>query len=332
MIAASLSALLPAPAVPLALSSTNATAGTDSLTATNPATVMGELWHHFSSHGSSLGSRLLLIVVLSVLVHLLVRFIREFSEWIIQRSHNQKTPLDFVTRQPKFVTFLQLLAATVTFSMYFIALGLVLEELFNLNLAAYLASASIIGLAISFGSQGLVQDVVTSLTLIFSDAMDAGDMVELSGTVVVTGRVEQLGLRFTMLRNFYNQTVFVPNRTIANVSRFTQGGVIAYADIQVPAGADVVKVNEVITGVVKGTWTQFGAIILSEPLIEPAAAAQGGGWEFIRVHFKLWPGQGALIETTFRQQIIHSLKAFDANYAEWQVPITYRAKTISKAV
>jgi small conductance mechanosensitive channel len=55
--------------------------------------------------------------------------------------------------------------------MSFFAFGLVLEE-FGVNLTAYLASASILGLAISFGSQGLVQDMVIGLTLIFLDAMD----------------------------------------------------------------------------------------------------------------------------------------------------------------
>jgi len=311
----------------------NPSAGTADMVTNLPVpTEMTLLLRHFSSHDSSLGLRLLLIVVMSVLVHLLVRLIRSLSEWLIQRSHAQKTPLDFVTHQPKFITFIQLIANAATFSMYFFAMGLVLEELFRLNLATYLASASIIGLAISFGSQGLVQDVVISLTLIFSDALDVGDMVEIAGTVTVTGRVEEISLRFVILRNFYNQTVFIPNRTIANVSRFIQGGVVAYADIQIPAGADPASVATIVAGVVKGTWTQFGAIILTEPLIEPVAVAQGGGWEFIRVHFKIWPGQGPLIENTFRQQLVSRLKAFDPNYADWQVPITYRAKTISKPV
>jgi hypothetical protein len=41
------------------------------------------------------------------------------------------------------------------------------------------------------------------------------------------------------------------------------------------------------------------------------------GWSFLRVRFKIWPGQGSLIETTFRQQVVQDLKTFDANYADW---------------
>ena len=285
------------------------------------------LWRHFSSHESSLGTRLVTIILLAILLHLVVRMIRSVSEWLIQKSHNRQIPLDFVTRQSKFVTFIQLISNAATFVMYFIALGLLLQELFALNLAAYLASASIIGLAISFGSQGLVQDVVISLTLIFSDALDVGDMVEIAGTVVVTGRVEELGLRFIMIRNLYNQTVFIPNRTIANVSRFPEGGLIAYADVQLPAGGSAGPVREAVAAVAAGMHAQFGAIILEAPGLEPVAAAGPGGWEYLRVRFKLWPGQGSLIETHFRQQIVQRLKPFDALYSDWQVAVTYRAGT-----
>ena len=294
------------------------------------ATVMGRLYAHFSSHGSSTGTRLLLILALAVLVHLTVKAIRSISDWIIAKSQAQKSPLDFVTRQPKFITLTQLIASGVTFVMYFFAMGLVLEE-FGVNLTAYLASASIIALAISFGSQGLVQDIVISLTLIFSDAMDVGDMVEIAGTVVVVGRVEEIGLRFTTLRNFYNQVVFIPNRTIANVSRFPNGGGGGGGGGQMPAGADRDKAIQVLGNTVKGMWMQFGAIILSEPSIGLLETAHGGGWEFVRVHFKIWPGQGNLIETTFRQQIVSAMKTFNPNYADWQVPVTYRAMTAAKA-
>jgi small conductance mechanosensitive channel len=300
------------------------------LSALPDPTVMGRLYAYFG-HKSFTGTRLVLIVVMVVLLHLTVKAIRMISEWLINKSRAPKSPLDFVTHQPKFVTLIQLIANGVTFAIYFIAIGLVLEEL-GVNLTGYLASASIIALAISFGSQGLVQDVVMGLTLIFSDTMDVGDMVEIAGTVVVVGRVEDIGLRFTRLRNFYNQVVFIPNRTIANVSRFPHGGVFAYADIQIPTGTDRDKAVQSVGNIARGMWMQFGAIILGEPAIGPLEGALGGGWDFVRVHFKIWPGQGNLIETTFRQQIVSTMRTFSPNYADWQVPVTYRAMTGAKNV
>jgi moderate conductance mechanosensitive channel len=293
-------------------------------------TVIGRLYQHFFSHESSIGTRLLLIVILVVLLHLTVQAIRNISEWLVNKDHAQKSPLGFVTQQPKFVTLIQLIANAATFVLYFVAIGLVLQE-FGVKLTGYLASASIIALAISFGSQGLVQDVVISLTLIFSDTMDVGDMVEITGaTTTVIGHVEEIGLRFTMLRNFFNQIVFIPNRTIGNVSRFPHGGVFAYADVQIPAGADQSRAVQTVGNIATGIWMQFGAIILSQPVIGRVETAPGGGWDFVRVHFIIWPGQGNLIETTFRQQIINAMKTFNPDYAEWQVTVTYRAMTTHK--
>ncbi|MGD0744784.1 MAG: mechanosensitive ion channel domain-containing protein [Verrucomicrobiota bacterium] len=294
------------------------------------ATVMGRLYAHFSSHASSTETRLLLIVALAILAHVVVKAIRHISEWLINKNQAQKNPLGFVTQQPKFITLTRLIVSGTTFVIYFFAVGLILQELFDVNLTAYLASASVVGLAISFGSQGLVQDMVIGLTLIFSDAMEAGELVEITGTTTVIGRVEEIGLRFTRLVNFYNQEVFIPNRTIANVSRFPHGGVFAYADIQIPAGADREKAAETVANVARGMWRQFGAIILNEPAIGPVETVVVGGWDFLRVHFKIWPGQGSLIETTFRQQIVSAMKTYDANYADWQVPVTYRAMTAAK--
>ena len=301
------------------------------MNSTNQVTLIGRLYSDLTGHDTSAAVRLVLIIGLAVLVHLTVKAIRGVTEWIIRKGQAQKTRLDFVTHQPKFVTITQLIAAAITFIMYFLALGLVLQEM-GVNLTGYLASASIVALAVSFGSQGLVQDVVIGLTLIFSDAMDVGDMVEIFASNTVIGRVEAIGLRFTKLRNYYNQIVFIPNRTIANVSRFPQGGLYAYADVQLPAGVDRDKAAAAVRDVVGGTWGQFGAIILSEPTISEVERALGGGWEFMRVHFKIWPGQGDIIQTTFRQQMVRAMKLLAADYSDWQVTVTYRTLAAPKKV
>jgi moderate conductance mechanosensitive channel len=292
-------------------------------------TVMGRIYSHFFVHESSTAMRILLIVVVAALVHVTVRVIRYVSEWMINQSHSQKGAIGAVTQKPKFATVTRLIVSGVTFVIYFIAIGLILQE-FGFSLTAYLASASVLGLAISFGSQGLVQDIVIGLTLIFWDAMDVNDMVEITGATGSTiGRVEEIGMRFTKLVNFYNQKVFIPNRTIGNVSRFPQGGVDAYADPQIPTGADQQKAAEIVENIAIGMWAQFGAIILGEPIIGKVETAQGGSWNFVRVHFKIWPGQGSLIENTFRQEVVKAMKALDPKYADWQVPVTYRAGTAS---
>jgi moderate conductance mechanosensitive channel len=279
-----------------------------------------ELWDRTSPE-----IHILFIIVLALLVHLVVRIIRQISEWSINKSHAKKNPFTFLTQQPKFITLTRLIVSGLTFIIYFIAFGFVLVHGFRVNLNTYLASASIIGFAISFGSQSLVQDLVTGVTLIFSNVIDVGDVVDLSGTI---GRVERIGLRFTRLVNFSNQEINVPNRNIGNVSRFPHGGVHAFVDIEVPAQAEAEKIVLIIERIAKGMWNQFEATILKEPVISKIESLDTGGWNYLRVEFKIWPGQGSLIENTFRQKITAAMKAFDPNYAEWMANVTYR--TIQK--
>jgi small conductance mechanosensitive channel len=280
---------------------------------------VGNYWHN-----SPVILHAVFIAALALAVHLLVKIIHYFSNWLINRSHAEKSPFGFVTGTPKFITLTRLIVSAVTFTVYFLAAGLVLIAVFHFNdtfLKTYLSSAAVVGLALSFGLQGLVQDVVTGVTLILSNAIDVGDIVDLSGTI---GRVEEIGLRFTKVINFYNQEIFVPNRNIANVARFPRGGVYAYADVQISSQAEQEKVARLISEVAGGVWAQFGAIILTEPELGEIEAAKPGGWNFLRVQFKIWPGQ-TLIETAFRPQMVSAMKVFDPNYADWMVPVTYRA-------
>ena len=127
----------------------------------------------------------------------------------------------FIRRYPKIATVTTILVSGLTFTIYFMAIGLILRE-FKVSLTAYLASASVIGLAVGFGLQGLIQDVIIGLTLIFSDVLSIEDVVELSGQV---GKVENIGLRFTTLVNLHGQQIYVPNRNIAMISRFRRGAI-----------------------------------------------------------------------------------------------------------
>jgi len=271
------------------------------------------------------------IVCLAILAHFLVRLMQFVGDWLIRKSAAKKSPVGFVTHQPKFITLTGLITSGLTLVIYSIAVGFVLNVL-GMNtqqfIATYLATASVVGFAVGFGSQGLVQDVITGLTLIFTNTLEVGDMVDVSGQV---GRVEKVGLRFTELRNFYNQQVFLSNRNIANIARFPRGGIHAYVDAQIPANADRAKEIATVKQAAQAMWEQFRAIILREPDVSDLQPGKEGMGDFVRVEFKLWPGQGALIETTFRQRLVTLLKQFDPNYADWMVVVTYRATDLAQA-
>jgi small conductance mechanosensitive channel len=274
---------------------------------------------------SHIAINIIQIVCLALVAHFIIRLIQYVIDWLIRKSAAKKSPVGFVVQQPKFVTLTGLITGALTLVLYSVAGGFILWRLGidpHQFLTTYLATASVVGFAVGFGSQGLIQDVITGLTLIFTETLEVGDMVEVSGYI---GRVERVGLRFTELRNFFNQRVFLSNRNISNISRYPRGGIDAFVDVQLPAKVEREKVAEAVQRVAKGMQQQFPAIILREPEISDVEPARPDTRNFMRVQFKLWPGQGPLIENSFRQRLVDALKQIEPGYADWMVVVTYRA-------
>lgn len=270
--------------------------------------------------GSSTPLRIVGIVLLAAATHLVVRLIRWAGERMILHEPVDRTKL--LRRRPEVATLTTIIVSAVTFTIYFAAIGFVLDEL-GVSLTTYVASASVIGLAVGFGLQGFVQDVVVGLTLIFSDVLNVGDVVDISGQ---TGRVERVGLRFTTLANYLEQSVNIPNRNITQINRYRRGYVRAYVDVQIPAGAEPTAIEEQVKRIARGMREQFPAVVLSDPEPMGVRTAEYGAWQFVRLKLKIWPGQGGLIETGFRQRVLAALKADYPDYADWMVSVTYRAR------
>ncbi len=269
--------------------------------------------------------RVALIVALAVLAHLAVRLARAGVGRLLaapRSGSRASTEATLAHRYPKFASVTSLLTSAFTFVVYFVALGLVAEE-FGLKLTTYLASASVVGLALAFGSQGMVQDIVIGLTLLFSDAFDVGDMIEYASGQA--GRVERIGLRFTVVSNFVGQTVYLPNRTIGSVSRYRHGRVRMYLDVQVPSGMEEAAVTRTVENILKGLRRQFGAIVLSEPEVLGVRDAEPGDWKYLRSSLRLWPGQQVVVEEAARRRVLAALRRQDADYAEWMISVTNRA-------
>ncbi len=270
--------------------------------------------------------RILLIIFIAGGAHIIVTIIRRISQFILlgQNLTPQQGGSEFAKRYPRTATVITILESTLTFIIYFVALGLILQE-FNLSLRAYLASTTVIGLAIGFGSQGIVQDVVIGLTLIFSNLIKMGDVVEVSGQI---GRVDSVGMRFTVLINLHGQRVFLPNRNIAVISQFRGGCIRAYVDFQIPGNENANRIRQIVSPLAAALYSQHKAIVMEEPEYFGVQNTTKGGWRYIRYKFKLWPGQGALIETNFRQMALARLRENLPDYADWMINITYRSERL----
>jgi moderate conductance mechanosensitive channel len=270
--------------------------------------------------------RLLLILGVAIAAHIAVMLVRAATRWLVGSR------LGSITKARTFTGFL---ASVAAFAIWFIAIGFVLYEL-GVPLQTYIASATIIGLAVSFGSQSLVQDVISGLTLIFTGLIDAGDMVDIGGQV---GIVEKIGIRYTELRNVQGALVYIPNRNVGNVTTYPVGSVRAFVDVRLPA-AEPQHALEQLRWIADAVYRQFSGIMTVAPTIRHMNEAMEAGemqekgsaverpesGTFVRLRFRIWPGQGALIENTVRQRIIQSMRAMDPTYQDWMVAVHYRVE------
>ncbi|WP_200894725.1 mechanosensitive ion channel family protein [Bacillus alveayuensis] len=109
-------------------------------------------------------------------------------------------------------------------------------QVFGYNVTALLAGAGVVGLAIGFGAQGLVSDVVTGFFLLLEKQIDVGDYVTTGG---YSGIVEAVGLRTTQIRGFDGTLHYVPNREIVGLSNHSRGNMRALVDISIAYSEDI---------------------------------------------------------------------------------------------
>ena len=256
--------------------------------------------------------RILLVIFLAMAAIFIVKAIRRLSQYLLTMKvdSNETSQAILTRRYPKLATIITILVSAVTFAIYFVAVGMILRE-FKISLTTYFASATVIGLAVGFGLQGFVQDLVIGLTLIFSDAL---------------GRVDSIGLRFTVLINLHGQRIIIPNRNIATISQFRGGCIRAYVDIQLPPEIDEQQMLQAIEAIARGMHNQHRSIILATPEIFGIRGARDGPWRYLRIKFKLWPGQTNIIEQTFKERVVLVLKKFYADYASWMITVTYKVE------
>ncbi len=264
--------------------------------------------------------RLAAFAGLAVATHLVVILVRQ----VAQRAFLSQQ----VSRHQKLRSIATLTTSALVFTLYFFAVGLILRE-FGVSLTAYLASASVVGLAIGFGSQGIVQDVVTGLTFIFSDLVDVGDLVEISGQ---TGIVKAITMRFVELGNAMGATVFIPNRTINNVINYPRGYVRCIVDITLrgdDASRDAIEATAL--RLMSQVQQQFPGIQMREPSSEGRIKFDAGK-EILRIKFRIWPNREKPIETTYYQELISELKQIVPDYQPWMVSISYEVeKRVARA-
>lgn len=189
------------------------------------------------------GTAFLKIIIISITAKMLMSLIVAAVNRIFQNREGSK--LQFEQRR---VDTLRVLTINVTrYTIYFVTILLVLKQL-EIDLQPVLVSAGVLGLAVGFGAQSLVRDVITGFFIIFEDQFAVGDVVTINK---LTGTVQEIGLRITKIKSWTGEVHIFPNGTINQVTNFSMQNSIAVVDISVSYNEDVEQVENVIKEVMK---------------------------------------------------------------------------------
>ena len=173
-----------------------------------------------------------IIVLVCIVLHVVV------ASWVEYRLNTNigKTP----TAREK--TLLSLFKNAFTVALVIFGLMLALAQI-GVNIAPLLAGAGVLGLAIGFGAQKLVQDIITGIFIQFENIMNEGDVVEAAGK---SGVVEKLTIRSVTIRDMSGTVHVIPFSSVDQVSNMVRGYSFYVAEIEVAYDSDIDEVKQAL--------------------------------------------------------------------------------------
>jgi small-conductance mechanosensitive channel len=224
----------------------------------------------------------------------------ELANAAIQRYLTKLSKDAQAARSARVRTLLPMLRTVLLVAiLVFVALNVLTE--IGVNVAPLIAGAGVIGLAVGFGSQTLVRDVITGAFLLFEDAMAVGDVVQVGGH---SGVVEQLSIRSIKLRAQDGSVHIVPFSAVTTVTNMTRDFGFAVLDVSVGYGEETDRVSDVLREIAKDVRAdaKFGAVIRDDIEILGVERLADSG-VLIRARIKTDPGARWMVGREFNRRI-----------------------------
>ncbi|MDE5455769.1 mechanosensitive ion channel [Bradyrhizobium sp. CSA112] len=197
-------------------------------------------------YGGQIGSRLLSAVVTVGIAALAAAAIWEVSNALLDRKITALSREGHYVRAARLRTF-QPMLRTVLLGVIVTVVGLTALSEIGVNVAPLLAGAGIVGIAIGFGSQKLVQDLITGLFLLLENTVQVGDNVTLSG---LSGTVENVSIRTLRLRSGDGSVHIVPFSAVTTITNSSRGAGNAAVSVNVSYKEDTDRAGQILQDIV----------------------------------------------------------------------------------
>ncbi len=185
--------------------------------------------------------KLLKIIIILVAIKVLTKV----AYVLIDNFFKREQMLKLSMKKRKAKTLAAIIKSVCKYLFYFIGLIPILE-VFGISTSSILATAGVGGLAIGFGAQSLVKDIITGFFILFEDYFSVGDYIKTSN---YEGIVEEIGIRSTRLRAFSGDLYIIPNGYIETVTNMSRGDMRALIDIRISYKDDIDNAIEALDAV-----------------------------------------------------------------------------------
>jgi small conductance mechanosensitive channel len=202
-------------------------------------------------------------------------------------------------------TLASLATSLLRWAVGFVSVVVILREL-GVDVLPIIVSAGVVGLAVGFGAQSLIRDVITGFFLLVEGLLHVGDVVQIGAT---TGTVETIGLRITTVRTDDGALRVVPNGQITEFANYSTGGVRAVVDV--PVSRDV-PIDQALARLAEigEAWARESSAALERPLV-PGIMGFSGNDVVLRLTVRVAPEQRLAAEAELRRRI---KAAFDRHH------------------
>ncbi len=176
----------------------------------------------------------------------------------------------------------------------------------GVNVAPLLASLGLVGLALSLGAQTLIRDYVAGLMILIEDQYTVGETVTIQG---VSGSVERLTLRLTVLRDFSGRLHFIPNGEVRLVTNASRDWALAWVDLNLPLDANLAQALPILQEAAQRLEhdEHLGADLLDTPQVQGWQALSDWAVQ-VRISARTRPERRPAVEQALRQTALEALR------------------------
>ena len=207
----------------------------------------------------AIGESVLKIIAILIISGLLIRI----GKIAIHNFFKVRTRAPLRISERREATLMKLLENILSYAVYFISIMMILSAL-TINVQAMLAGAGIVGLAVGFGAQSLVKDIITGFFIIFEDQFSVGDYVRIGP---FEGTVEEIGLRTTKIKSFTGEINILPNGSIIEVTNFSLYNSVAVLDIGIAYEGDIEYTEKVLQEYLETTTEKYPELVKAPELL-----------------------------------------------------------------